>query len=92
MLLKKFIIFLALLLPLSACMNNKKTSRSSELEDTILWQYSNYLNNTEIDMGIVNKENYKIVHIDNSLRLPLISQPIIGKNYYIGMNRKGVVS
>jgi outer membrane protein assembly factor BamB len=92
MLLKKFIIFLALLLPLSACMNNKKTSRTSELEDTILWQYSNYLNNTEIDTRIVNKENYEIVYIDNSLRLPLISQPIIGKDYYIGMNRKGVVS
>ena len=92
MLLKKFIIFLALLLPLSACMNNKKITSISELEDTILWQYSNYLNNTEIDTGIVNKENYEIVYIDNSLRLPLISQPIIGKNYYIGMNRKGVVS
>ncbi len=91
-LLKKFIIFLALLLPLSACMHNKKINSTSELEDTILWQYSNYLNNTEIDAEIVNKENYKIVYIDNSLRLPLISQPIIGKDYYIGMNRKGVVS
>ena len=85
MLLKKFIIFLALLLPLSACMNNKKTSRSSELEDTILWQYSNYLNNTEIDMGIVNKENYKIVHIDNSLRLPLISMMLTSNFFWFDL-------
>jgi outer membrane protein assembly factor BamB len=90
-LVKKFIIFLALLLPISACVNNKKINSNHD-DDIVLWQYSNYLNNTEIDKNVTSNGNYEIVYIDNSLRLPLVAQPIIGKDYYIGMNRNGVIS
>ena len=91
-LVKKFIVFLALLLPISACVNNKKINSNLELDDVVVWQYSNYLNNTEIDKDVTSNNNYEIVYIDNSLRLPLVAQPIIGKDYYIGMNRNGVIS
>lgn len=92
MLVKKVIYFLILLFSLAGCIGGKKLINIPEFDDIVVWQYSNYLNNTEIDKRTISNDKYKIIYIDNSLRLPLISQPIIGNNYYIGMDRKGSIS
>ncbi len=55
-LVKKFIVFLALLLPISACVNNKKINSNIELDEVVVWQYSNYLNNTEIDKDVTSNQ------------------------------------
>ena len=92
MYLKKFITFLTLLLSLSACVHSKKTNKSNNV-DNIVWQYSNYIQDTKpIKSPINSLDKYRIIDIDSSLRLPLISQPIILDNHYIGMDKKGIIS
>ena len=92
MYLKKFIFFLILLVSLSACVNSKKTNKSDNF-DKLLWQYSNYIEDKKSPQKTINKTNDpKIIHIDSSLRLPLLSQPILLGNNYIGMDKKGVIS
>ena len=89
---KKFILFLILLVCVSACVSYKKTTKNKNF-DNVTWQYSSYIEDNKSIQKSINKTNPpNIIQIDNSLRLPLISQPIILDSHYIGMNKNEIIS
>ncbi len=89
---KKFIIPLLFAISVASC-SNKKMIQPTIFSNEVVWQYSNYLNG--LDGSSKNEftaNNFLISKISGSLAFPLVSYPIIGKDYMIVMDKKGVVA
>ena len=89
---KKFMISLLFAISVASC-SNKKMVQPAIFSNEVIWQYSNYLNG--VDGSSKNEftaNDFLISKIGRSLAFPLVSYPIIGKDYMIVMDKKGVVA
>ena len=86
------ILILAFAISLASC-SHKKVPQSTTVSNEVAWQYSNHLYGLE--NNIKNKftiNDFFISRVGGSLSFPLISYPIIGKDYIIVMDHNGVVA
>ncbi|WP_323732826.1 PQQ-binding-like beta-propeller repeat protein [Candidatus Bandiella euplotis] len=77
---------------LTSCVK-KQIKKDSQLNSDVVWQYSNYLNGENFpNEKELNKSDFFVLKTVGSSGFPMISYPIVGSDYIISMDRKGVVT